>query len=105
MLRNDYDHELERIKVCLFASLNIFLLIPFARFSTFAFCPFISLINLPFTLQTHVLRVHINCDGCKQKVKKLLKKIEGNMHQHIITFSILHWHMLQKTLTQENMIL
>uniref|UniRef100_A0A2P2K9L2 HMA domain-containing protein n=1 Tax=Rhizophora mucronata TaxID=61149 RepID=A0A2P2K9L2_RHIMU len=40
MLRNDYDHELERIK-------------------------------------THVLRVHINCDGCKQKVKKLLKKIEG----------------------------
>ncbi|KAM3198182.1 hypothetical protein ACQJBY_073353 [Aegilops geniculata] len=28
-------------------------------------------------IQTHVLRVNIHCDGCKHKVKKLLKKIEG----------------------------
>ncbi|EPS71104.1 hypothetical protein M569_03655, partial [Genlisea aurea] len=28
-------------------------------------------------IQTSVLRVNIHCDGCKQKVKKLLHKIEG----------------------------
>ncbi|KAJ1684879.1 hypothetical protein LUZ63_016269 [Rhynchospora breviuscula] len=28
-------------------------------------------------IQTHVLRVNIHCDGCKDKVKKLLTKIEG----------------------------
>ncbi|KAL9251869.1 Heavy metal-associated isoprenylated plant protein 37-like protein [Drosera capensis] len=28
-------------------------------------------------IQTHVLRVNIDCDGCKLKVKKLLQKIEG----------------------------
>ncbi|KAK6134158.1 hypothetical protein DH2020_032108 [Rehmannia glutinosa] len=28
-------------------------------------------------IQTCVLRVNIHCDGCKQKVKKLLHKIEG----------------------------
>ncbi|KAK9266014.1 hypothetical protein L1049_010751 [Liquidambar formosana] len=28
-------------------------------------------------IETHVLKVHINCHGCKQKVKKLLKRIEG----------------------------
>nr|CAD1842684.1 unnamed protein product [Ananas comosus var. bracteatus] len=30
-----------------------------------------------FKIQTHLLRVNIHCDGCKQKVKKLLQKIEG----------------------------
>ncbi|KAJ3694399.1 hypothetical protein LUZ60_009879 [Juncus effusus] len=28
-------------------------------------------------IQTHVLRVNIHCDGCRDKVKKLLTKIEG----------------------------
>ncbi|KAL8123917.1 uncharacterized protein LOC141717897 [Apium graveolens] len=28
-------------------------------------------------IKTHVLKVHIHCLGCKRKVKKLLKKIEG----------------------------
>lgn len=28
-------------------------------------------------IKTHVLKVHILCLGCKRKVKKLLKKIEG----------------------------
>ncbi|XP_058077771.1 heavy metal-associated isoprenylated plant protein 32-like [Magnolia sinica] len=28
-------------------------------------------------IQTCVLKVHIHCDGCKQKVKKLLQKIDG----------------------------
>ncbi|XP_031094339.1 heavy metal-associated isoprenylated plant protein 37-like [Ipomoea triloba] len=28
-------------------------------------------------IQTHVLKVQINCVGCRKKVKKLLKKIEG----------------------------
>ncbi|KAJ4973320.1 hypothetical protein NE237_006494 [Protea cynaroides] len=28
-------------------------------------------------IQTYVLKVNIHCDGCKQKVKKLLQKIEG----------------------------
>ncbi|RVW53347.1 Heavy metal-associated isoprenylated plant protein 32 [Vitis vinifera] len=27
--------------------------------------------------QTCVLKVNIHCDGCKQKVKKLLQKIDG----------------------------
>ncbi|KAM3338978.1 hypothetical protein P3S68_031064 [Capsicum galapagoense] len=30
-----------------------------------------------FFLQTCVLKVNIHCDGCKQKVKKKLQKIEG----------------------------
>ena len=29
-------------------------------------------------LQTVILKVHIHCDGCKQEVKKLLQKIEGD---------------------------
>ncbi|XP_073128648.1 uncharacterized protein [Henckelia pumila] len=29
------------------------------------------------TLQTNVLKVHIHCQGCMQKVKKLLRKVEG----------------------------
>ncbi|GAA0150474.1 hypothetical protein LIER_09408 [Lithospermum erythrorhizon] len=28
-------------------------------------------------LKSHVLKVQINCEGCKRKVKKLLQKIEG----------------------------
>ncbi|KAL6325965.1 hypothetical protein AAG906_038457 [Vitis piasezkii] len=28
-------------------------------------------------IQTCVLKVHVNCNGCKQKVKKLLSRIEG----------------------------
>ncbi|XP_039069294.1 heavy metal-associated isoprenylated plant protein 37-like [Hibiscus syriacus] len=28
-------------------------------------------------IQTCILKVNINCDGCKQKVKKLLQRIEG----------------------------
>ncbi|WCJ25269.1 Heavy metal transport/detoxification superfamily protein [Euphorbia peplus] len=28
-------------------------------------------------VQTHVLKVHVNCEGCKAKVSKLLKKIDG----------------------------
>ncbi|KAF5194896.1 Heavy metal-associated isoprenylated plant protein [Thalictrum thalictroides] len=28
-------------------------------------------------IRTCVLKVHIHCDGCKQKVKKLLQKIDG----------------------------
>ncbi|KAL7221616.1 hypothetical protein ACSBR1_023549 [Camellia fascicularis] len=38
-----------------------------------------------------VLKVHINCDGCRQKVKKLLKRIEGvytvdvDSEQHKVT--------------------
>ncbi|KAL4366906.1 hypothetical protein GQ457_05G005810 [Hibiscus cannabinus] len=33
--------------------------------------------------QTHVLKVNINCQGCKQRVKKLLRKIEGVFSVHI----------------------
>ncbi|KAG6779116.1 hypothetical protein POTOM_015485 [Populus tomentosa] len=28
-------------------------------------------------VETHYLKVHINCEGCKQKVRKLLNKIDG----------------------------
>ncbi|KAK4405677.1 Heavy metal-associated isoprenylated plant protein 32, partial [Sesamum angolense] len=28
-------------------------------------------------IQTCVLKVNIHCDGCKQKVKKILQKIDG----------------------------
>ncbi|XP_050229593.1 heavy metal-associated isoprenylated plant protein 5-like [Mercurialis annua] len=28
-------------------------------------------------VETHTLKVNINCEGCKEKVKKLLKKIQG----------------------------
>ncbi|XP_038878146.1 uncharacterized protein LOC120070300 [Benincasa hispida] len=28
-------------------------------------------------VETHVLKVHMNCQGCLQKVRKLLKRIEG----------------------------
>ncbi|GLT57249.1 hypothetical protein SLA2020_302360 [Shorea laevis] len=28
-------------------------------------------------IEKHVLKVHVDCQGCQQKVKKLLKKIEG----------------------------
>lgn len=28
-------------------------------------------------MQTIVLKVHIHCEGCKKKVKKLLQKIDG----------------------------
>lgn len=30
-----------------------------------------------YCFQTFVLRVNIHCDGCKHKVKKLLKRTEG----------------------------
>ncbi|KAM2496608.1 hypothetical protein COP2_037417 [Malus domestica] len=30
-----------------------------------------------FSIQTHVLKVHVNCEGCEQKVKKILRKIQG----------------------------
>ncbi|KAL6955516.1 hypothetical protein U1Q18_048901, partial [Sarracenia purpurea var. burkii] len=30
-----------------------------------------------FKIQTYVLKVNIHCDGCKQRVKKLLQRIEG----------------------------
>ncbi|KAG4192725.1 hypothetical protein ERO13_A07G164600v2 [Gossypium hirsutum] len=33
--------------------------------------------------ETYVLNVNINCDGCKQRVKKLLRKIEGVFSVHI----------------------
>ncbi|KAI4343228.1 hypothetical protein MLD38_027756 [Melastoma candidum] len=31
----------------------------------------------PRKIQTSVFRVHIHCDGCKKKVKKIVKKIKG----------------------------
>ncbi|CAM8988284.1 unnamed protein product [Rhodiola kirilowii] len=34
-------------------------------------------------IQTCVLKVHIHCDGCKNKVKKILQKIEGVYKIHI----------------------
>ncbi|KAJ7954203.1 Heavy metal-associated domain containing protein [Quillaja saponaria] len=34
-------------------------------------------------IQTCVLKVNIHCDGCKQKVKKLLQRIEGVYQVHI----------------------
>eukprot|EP00252_Welwitschia_mirabilis_P017017 TRINITY_DN37844_c0_g1_i1.p1 TRINITY_DN37844_c0_g1~~TRINITY_DN37844_c0_g1_i1.p1 ORF type:complete len:445 (-),score=117.20 TRINITY_DN37844_c0_g1_i1:145-1479(-) len=34
-------------------------------------------------IQTTVLKVHIHCDGCKKKVKKILQKIEGVYEVHI----------------------
>ncbi|KAL4561797.1 hypothetical protein LXL04_033971 [Taraxacum kok-saghyz] len=36
-------------------------------------------------LQTCVLRINIQCacDGCKQKIKKLLNKVDGNAHSSI----------------------
>lgn len=30
------------------------------------------------SVQTCVLKVNIHCDGCKQEVKKILQKIDGN---------------------------
>ncbi|KAI6670588.1 hypothetical protein NL676_005473 [Syzygium grande] len=34
-------------------------------------------------IKTHLLKVHINCLGCRQKVKKLLRKIDGVYSVHI----------------------
>ncbi|XWS47584.1 hypothetical protein CRYUN_Cryun14cG0164600 [Craigia yunnanensis] len=34
-------------------------------------------------IETYVLKVNINCEGCKQRVKKLLRKIEGVFSVHI----------------------
>ncbi|ONI17335.1 hypothetical protein PRUPE_3G152200 [Prunus persica] len=34
-------------------------------------------------IKTHSLKVHINCEGCVQKVRKLLRKIEGVYSVHI----------------------
>ncbi|KAL4579368.1 hypothetical protein LXL04_015511 [Taraxacum kok-saghyz] len=45
-------------------------------------------------LQTCVLRVNIQCacDGCKQKIKKLLNKVDGNAHSSITKLKpALHW--------------
>ncbi|KAJ0100276.1 hypothetical protein Patl1_21329 [Pistacia atlantica] len=39
-------------------------------------------IDLP-KIQTYVIKVHMHCQGCQQKVKKLLRKIEG-------TFTFFH---------------
>ncbi|EOY04015.1 Heavy metal transport/detoxification superfamily protein, putative [Theobroma cacao] len=33
-------------------------------------------------IETYVLKVNINCEGCKQRVKKLLRKIEGVFSVH-----------------------
>lgn len=30
-------------------------------------------------MQTCVLKVNIHCDGCKDKVRKILQKIDGNI--------------------------
>lgn len=35
--------------------------------------------NIAFWGQVQVLKVNINCGGCKRKVKKLLRRIEGNL--------------------------
>ncbi|KAJ0043168.1 hypothetical protein Pint_18645 [Pistacia integerrima] len=35
-------------------------------------------IDLP-KIQTYVIKVHMHCQGCQQKVKKLLRKIEGTV--------------------------
>ncbi|XP_030536866.2 uncharacterized protein LOC115745451 [Rhodamnia argentea] len=34
-------------------------------------------------MKTHLLKVHINCLGCRRKVKKLLRKIDGVYTVHI----------------------
>ncbi|OWM85003.1 hypothetical protein CDL15_Pgr027790 [Punica granatum] len=36
-----------------------------------------SLPQTDFTVLTYVLKVHVNCQGCRHKVKKLLRKIDG----------------------------
>ena len=57
----------------------------FKRKYNIPFVPFFFL----FIFQTCALRVNIDCDGCKQKVKKLLQKIEGSF------LSIYSFHYLQ----------
>lgn len=47
-----------------------------------------------FLFQTCVLKVNIHCDGCKQKVKKLLQRIEGTFFFSIfevLTFVLVPW--------------
>ncbi|KAL3719482.1 hypothetical protein ACJRO7_004446 [Eucalyptus globulus] len=34
-------------------------------------------------IKTHLLKVHVNCLGCRRKVKKLLRKIDGVYSVHI----------------------
>lgn len=57
------------------------------------------LINLvfdpSFCLQTVVLKVNVNCHGCRLKVKKILKKIEGfPMHYcSILVHSFYHCYV------------
>lgn len=60
-------------------SFPLFLLLLFALFLLLFFSLHLVLIVFFFFfyLQTCVLKVNIHCDGCKQKVKKLLQRIEG----------------------------
>ncbi|XP_072983573.1 uncharacterized protein [Typha latifolia] len=44
-------------------------------------------------IQTHILKVNIDCDGCKLKVKKLLQRIEG---VYLVSLDVEH-HKVQVT--------
>ncbi|KAI3453107.1 hypothetical protein Pfo_009770 [Paulownia fortunei] len=83
-MTKDEDFKLLKIQVFSF-SINTFYLSLKPTFyvylySKVMFCLF--LMKSPafytsFLLQTCALRVNIHCDGCKQKVKKILQRIEG----------------------------
>lgn len=55
------------------------------------FALFVCIISF-HSLQTYVLRVNIHCDGCKQKVKKLLQRIEGTVSLLVIMSPHTHTH-------------
>ena len=53
---------------------------------------------LLFLAQTCVLKVHVNCNGCKQKVKKLLSRIEGPDFDNTLIISFFKLIYLQAIL-------
>jgi hypothetical protein len=73
-----YEHEFLNIEVP--ASSNIFVQFISLFMTKFIFVlSEIYLLIYNFLVQTFVLKVHMNCQGCRIKVKKVLRKIEGNV--------------------------
>ena len=75
---------------CLYFSQHLYAFLPFECFSFFRM--------LLFLAQTCVLKVHVNCNGCKQKVKKLLSRIEGPDFDNTLIISFFKLIYLQAIL-------
>ncbi|KAG6757684.1 hypothetical protein POTOM_038006 [Populus tomentosa] len=84
------DFKLLKIQVSLSLSPSLSFLATFFHLSS-CFCCLLTSFFLLF-VQTCVLKVNIHCDGCKQKVKKHLQRIEGA--QLLIIISILYYNVL-----------